>query len=190
MMLLSQRSADIAKRWLKVKTEELREFKKQQEIIGTVDYGELEAIYFFACCPWFCSISYSKKDYITLEFGYKSPSKPEYMRKILCCDSFYEDKASFDIISKDIDSYVQKQILCHHCDNGNKIFVDDMCKHCYIFGTTSEEDCAICLSKDFGVWLKTPCNHKFHYKCYNGIQNKVCPLCRTETVCNVHILDE
>lgn len=189
-MILSQRSANIAKRWLEIKTKDLKGYKDQQTIVGTVDYDELETMYSFLCCPWFCRIQYSIKDFITIEFGYKIEGKPDYMRKILCEDSFKDDNMSFVKISSAIDSFVNKQIVCSFCDNGNKIFLEDMCKHCYIFGSTYEDDCAICLSKDFGVWLKTCCNHKFHYKCYNRMRQKMCPLCRTVTGNNIDLLDE
>lgn len=189
-MLLTQRSADIAKKWILVKTYEMIECKKQQEKMREqIDYDDYDATYSFCGSEWYCRVEYTQMNFIIVEFGYKLRSQPDYMRKIICEDTLPDDSLDFTNISKEIDSYVGKEFICSFCDNGNKIAYEGMCKHCYIFGTTFEDDCAICLTKDFGVWLQTPCNHKFHYKCYNKMKEKICPLCRTQTVSGVHLLD-
>ena len=192
-LVLTQRSADIAKKWFAVKTNEMIELKKQEEKLKVqIDYDELENLYIFSCSTWFCRIQYIIPDHLHLEFGYKKACEPDYMRKIICSDTFHEDSVSFTLISNSVDALVGKKIICSFCDKWNKIYDNGMCKHCYIFGTIHEDDdCAICLTKDFGVWLQTPCNHKFHYKCYNKIKEKVCPLCRTPSnnVWNCRILD-
>ena len=61
---------------------------------------------------------------------------------------------------------------------------NNLCIRCYIYGTTNDDDCcAICLTNDFGIWVVTDCNHKFHHKCYSKIEDtSICPLCRNATV--------
>lgn len=179
-LVLSKRSAEIAKKWFTVKTNEMIDLKKQEEKLKQIDYDELENLLIFSSSTWFCRIQYINTDHLHLEFGYKKAHDPDYMRKIVCSDTFQENSIVFTTLFDSIDSMIGKNIICNFCDNWNKIYVEEMCKHCYIFGTIHEEDdCAICLTKDFGVWLQTSCNHKFHYKCYNKIKDKICPLCRT-----------
>jgi hypothetical protein len=99
-LLLTQRSADIAKKWFAVKTNEMIELKKQEEKLKVqIDYDELENLYIFSCSTWFCRIQYIIPDHLHLEFGYKKACDPEYMRKIICSDTFHEDTVSFTLPS-------------------------------------------------------------------------------------------
>jgi hypothetical protein len=58
------------------------------------------------------------------------------------------------------------------------------CETCYIKRQNHPEDeespCAICHDYE-GVWIKTKCNHYFHYHCFEKISRHLrkCPLCRT-----------
>ena len=84
---------------------------------------------------------------------------------------------------------ILKSAVCGSC---NKYFIAEAgmeyCDNCDPYVMTHTEDCSICLSNKEGVWIKTPCNHCFHYECINKVESKYvhgeghqikCPLCRT-----------
>jgi len=84
---------------------------------------------------------------------------------------------------------ILKSVVCGSC-NGYFIAEAGMeyCDKCDPYVMTHTEDCSICLSNKEAVWVKTPCNHCFHYECINKVESKYvhgeghqikCPLCRT-----------
>ena len=108
-------------------------------------------------------------------------------------------KISFDILEDfndivlglrdTLDNYMR----CLDCDD---YVVDhhtyNICEDCFVLQIEPEDDCAICLSNESEIWIKTPCNHHFHRKCYNKLKTTgvsfptvKCPLCR-----NVHCMNE
>ena len=191
MKKLTQSMADIAFRWTNVNIKELIAYKKSRELIEQIDIDTLENHIEFSTL-YYCTIKYISADHLEFLFGYRIKNKPDYFRKILFQLTFKEDAFDPERIKTEIDRLVENIHICKYCDNDN-IALEEYnfaCKHCYIFGTVFEEDsCAICLTKDFGVWLVTPCDHKFHYRCYNKMPEKLCPLCRTFTGSNTCILD-
>jgi hypothetical protein len=54
------------------------------------------------------------------------------------------------------------------------------CELCYVMSTTIDDTCAICLeeTRKEAVWVKTSCNHSYHFECYRKLQQASCPLCR------------
>ena len=191
MIQLTQRIADVAFRWTLTSIIELMKYKKAREIYDQVDLDTLENHVEFSTL-YYCSTKYINSDTIEFIFGYRMKDKPEYFKKILCELIFKEIEFNPDIIKDKLNGLVDNVNICKHCDHGNLAVAEyDMsCKQCYIFGTVNEEDsCAICLLNDFGVWLVTPCHHKFHYRCFNKMPEKLCPLCRTYTGNNTTILD-
>lgn len=190
-MKLTQRMADVAYRWSLVNIKDLIEYKKNRETYEQIDMDTLENFIQFSTF-YFCKIKYITLQNIEFVFGYRVKNKPDYFKKTLYQVIFKENEFNPEVIKKAIDDLVDNIHLCKLCDNGNMGIpdYDFLCRHCYIFGTVYEEDsCAICLTKDFGVWMRTPCGHTFHYKCYNQITDKLCPLCRTATGNNTRILD-
>lgn len=190
-MKLSQRIADVAYRWALVKTQELIKYKKAREVYEQVEIDILENHIRFSTF-YYCNIRYLNTEHIEFVFGYQVKDKPEYFKKILYDVVFSEKDFNPEVIKAGIDKLVDNIVICIYCDNGNLGVAEYgfMCHHCYIYGTVYEEDsCAICLTKDFGVWLVTPCDHKFHYKCYNKMNEKFCPMCRTFTGNNTTLLD-
>lgn len=64
--------------------------------------------------------------------------------------------------------------------------VSPFCMHCYPYVTTHEEECCCCLEATEGRWIRLPCKHELHWRCFNKIDSKkaerswtkTCPLCR------------
>jgi hypothetical protein len=86
-------------------------------------------------------------------------------------------------------------MLCSECGHyTTDHYVYDVCEDCFIHRITLEDNCAICLSNDYEVWVKTPCNHHFHRKCYNKIKPSdfsiVCPAIKCPLCRNVHFKNE
>lgn len=191
MMELTQRISDVAYKWAYANVSELIQYKKSRESFEQVDLETLENSIEFTSL-YYCNVKYMNTTHLVFTFGYRLKFKPEYFKKILYELFFHENEFNPDIIKENIDKLVNNFSICKLCDNNNvsKIEYNNMCKHCYIFGTVNEDDsCAICLENDFGVWLVTPCNHRFHYRCYNKTVEKSCPLCRTFIGNNTNILD-
>ena len=190
-MKLTQRTADIAKKWITANLDELIAYKKSREKFEQLDLDTLENQIEFSSL-WYCMVQYINPTHVHIIFGYRLPDKPSYFKKIVYEEYLSEDSVDYEHMKQSIDAFVDKVYLCNYCDNHNIADerFDNMCKHCYIFGTVYEDDdCAICLTKDYGVWLVTSCDHKFHYRCYNKMSEKVCPICRTITGNNTTLLD-
>ena len=190
-MRLSQRIADVAYRWTIVYTKELISYKKSRENFEQIDLESCENHVEFSSL-YYCQVKYIKPEYLEFTFGYRVKNKPNYFKKKLFTTIFSETNFNPEAIRTALDGLVDNIRICEYCDNDNVGIMeyDYKCRQCYIYGTTNEEDsCAICLTNDFGVWLVTSCQHKFHYKCYNKMSEKLCPLCRTQTGSNTSILD-
>ena len=191
MKKLTQRISDVAYRWTNNSIKELIAYKKSREVFEQIDLDIMENHIEFSTL-YYCTTKYINVGHIEFIFGYRLQNKPDYFKKILYQLIFPENEFDANVIKKGLDALVDNIILCQYCDNGN-LGVEEYnfaCKHCYIYGTVNEEDsCAICLTNDFGVWLVTPCEHKFHYRCYNQMPDKFCPLCRKFTGNNTTLLD-
>ena len=94
-----------------------------------------------------------------------------------------------DVLQDKLDEFM-------HCLDCGDYCIDhatyNVCENCFVLQTEREDDCAICLSNESEIWIKTPCNHYFHKKCYHKIKTSgvifptvKCPLCR-----NVHFKNE
>ena len=189
-MKLTQRIADVAYKWINVNSVDLIKYKKSRERFEQLDISELEQFKQFSTM-FYCSIRYINMVNVELVFGYRLKDKPDYFKKIIYEVIFDENDFKLNVVRDKLNQLVHKLNFCKCCDNLCLAeYEDDLCKHCYVYGTINEEDsCAICLTNDFGVWLVTSCDHKFHYKCYNQMPEKNCPLCRKATANDTTILD-
>jgi hypothetical protein len=184
MVPLTQRIADIAYRWFRVKGKELVNYKKTREKFEQLDLDDMKQFIQFSTF-YHCSLTYISPTYVEVVFGYQIEGKPDYFKKILFEMIFEENDIDYDEIQARLNVLVDKLSFCECCDNDNVALEEynNLCIRCYIYGTTNDDDCcAICLTNDFGVWVVTDCNHKFHHKCYSKIGYlRSCPLCRNVT---------
>jgi len=185
MTPLTQRIADIAYRWFHVKGQDLVKYKQTREKFEQLDLDDMKQFIQFSTF-YTCSMVYISHSYVEVIFGYKIEGKPEYFKKILFEIVFEENAIDYNQIKERLDALVDKLTFCECCDNNNVALEEynNLCIRCYIYGTTNEDDCcAICLTNEFGIWVVTDCNHKFHHKCYSKIEDTlICPLCRNSTV--------
>jgi hypothetical protein len=72
---------------------------------------------------------------------------------------------------------ILKRCNCKQYFKGN----DDMkyCDQCEPYVINHIDDCSICLTNESGRWVKTPCNHEFHYHCLRNQSDTSikCPIC-------------
>jgi hypothetical protein len=66
---------------------------------------------------------------------------------------------------------------------------DGFCEKCYTLAHIHKDDCAICMDRTLGVWIKLPCSHIFHKNCWHKHHEtaqkekckSACPLCRSRS---------
>jgi hypothetical protein len=182
MTPLTQRIADIAYRWFHVKGKDLVNYKQTKQRYEQLDFDDVKQYISFSTM-YYCNINYVSPSYLEFTFGYRIEGKPDYFKKILFEMIYDEADIRYDLIREKLDDLVTNLRFCEICSNDNVAHEDynNLCMRCYIYGTTNEDDCCpICLTNEFGIWVVTDCEHKFHHKCFSQLDDcRTCPLCRS-----------
>lgn len=183
MIALTQRIADIAYRWFHVKGKDLVIYKQTKQKYEQLDFDDIKQYICFSTL-YYCNINYVSPTYVAFTFGYRIEGKPDYFKKILFEMIFDENEIQYGDIKTKLNDLVVKLRFCESCSNDNVAHEEynGLCMRCYIYGTTNEHDCCpICLTNDFGIWVVTNCEHRFHHQCFSQVNESVCPMCRMYT---------
>lgn len=101
----------------------------------------------------------------------------------------FNDKHGKEHAKEKIKSLEEKIFTLCEC-NRDWTVKDGFCEKCYTLAHIHIEDCAICIDRTLGVWIRLPCSHIFHKNCWdkhheNAPKDKeyrsACPLCRSRS---------
>jgi hypothetical protein len=86
-----------------------------------------------------------------------------------------------------IDKEIGREFILCSCGfvKDKLVYKDGLCKECWIFATTKDDRCCICLENEKERWTEMyRCTHSFHLRCAMKISGPVsfkkCPICRTK----------
>ena len=87
---------------------------------------------------------------------------------------------SFYLGDEDFQKLIRTHYPCAECDTmlADSMISDDfakshdnthLCHDCFAKAMKHTEDCCCCMENNWAVWIKLPCNHVLHKKCFYKI---------------------
>ena len=187
-IIITERMKTVMKRWIDLSyfkcaclLAELEEKEDEEHCNELMDQDNLDQIIFYE--------EGSSKLILKINLICKSDDfdfEELALRVELHCSVLGKQRKSIDLgIEQHIEQIYQKidklteVNYCKDCE----FFLaekDDLCRFCYPWVTTGQENCCICLENPLKVWIKLPCGHELHKNCFDKMDKKKCPLCRAD----------